>query len=300
MKWRGRRGSSNIQDRRSSGGGMRRGRGGGGSNMGLGGGGGKATGGFGLIIVIVAALFFGTDLTSILGGDSGAGISSSAPRELTQADEDAAQMVSVVLADTEEVWADLLPQQFGQAYRPATLVLFSGQTQSQCGVASAASGPFYCPPEQAIYLDTQFFITMERQLGAAGDFAQAYVVAHEVAHHVQNEMGILDQVNRERARSSEVRSNQLSVMIELQADCFSGIWAREAQARFNLLEEGDLEEALQAAWAIGDDTLQRNAGQRVRPHTFTHGTSEQRQQWFIRGAQSGDITQCNTFEARNL
>lgn len=301
MKWRGRRGSSNIQDRRRSGGATRRSTGGNRGSLRTGGRGrGGQAGGLGLIAVVVIGLFLGVDLGSLLGDGQGLSMPQGEQRELTAADEEAAQMVSVVLADTEEVWADLMPQQFGQAYAPATLVLFAGSTRSQCGEANAASGPFYCPPEQAIYLDTQFFTTMEQRLNAGGDFAAAYVVAHEVAHHVQNEMGILSQVNRQRAQVDEATSNRLSVMIELQADCFSGIWAREAQRRFDILEAGDLEEALNAAWAIGDDTLQRNAGQRVRPHTFTHGTSEQRQRWFAQGFQTGDIRQCNTFEARQL
>ncbi len=259
---------------------------------------------FGLIAVVLISMVFGVDLSSMLGGSSndsgGVLLGGGDPQEMTQADVDRGQFVSVVLADTEEVWADLLPEQTGQQYTPATLVLFTGATQSQCGGASAATGPFYCPPENAIYLDTDFFVTLERRMGAGGDFAGAYVVAHEVAHHIQNELGILSQANRERSRSAESRSNQISVMIELQADCFAGVWARVADARFNILERGDIAEAMNAAAQIGDDTLQRNAGQRVRPDSFTHGTSEQRQTWFSRGFESGDMTQCDTFGAPRL
>jgi predicted metalloprotease len=187
-----------------------------------------------------------------------------------------------------------------QRYTPPVLVLFSGATQSACGGASAATGPFYCPPEQKVYLDTDFFVTLERQLGAGGDFAAAYVVAHEVAHHVQNELGILDQANQQRARVSETQSNAISVRIELQADCLAGVWANVAQQRFDILQKGDIAEAMNAAERIGDDTLQANAGQRVRPDSFTHGTSEQRQRWFMRGFQTGDVTQCDTITARTL
>lgn len=303
MKWRGRRGSRNIVDRRGVAG-RRSTRGTGGRNIRLGNGrarGGGKAGGLGIFIVIIAALFFGTDLSSILGDDSGGGFSTQGEqRTLTQADQDAGEMVSVVLADTEEVWADLMPQQFGQPYEPAMLVLFAGATQSQCGGANAASGPFYCPPERSIFLDTEFFNTLSRRFGAGGDFAAAYVVAHEVAHHVQNEMGILAQANRYRATVSAEESNRVSVMIELQADCFAGIWAREAHQRWGILEEGDIAEAMNAAAQIGDDALQRSAGRRVRPDSFTHGTSEQRQRWFARGLESGDIRQCNTFEASRL
>ncbi len=298
MKWRGRRGSRNIQDRRGQ---RTRGR----SSINIGGGRGRvgragAGGGLGLLAVVVIGLFLGVDLSSLMGQSGGAPLSSSEPREMTAQDREMGEFVSVVLADTEDVWADILPQQAGQNYRAAMLVLFSGATQSQCGGADAATGPFYCPPENSIFLDTDFFITLEQRLGAGGDFAAAYVIAHEVAHHVQNELGILSQANRARSQSSQVRSNEISVMIELQADCFAGVWAREADRRWNILERGDIAEALNAARQIGDDTLQRNSGRLVQPHTFTHGTSEQRQRWFARGFESGQMAQCNTFEARSL
>lgn len=220
--------------------------------------------------------------------------------ELTEADQRAGEFVSVTLADTEEVWDEIFRQQLGEAYAPATLVLFKGVTQSPCGGASGATGPFYCPGDRKIYLDTGFFTTLERRMGAGGDFAAAYVVAHEVAHHVQNELGILGQANRVRAQSSQSESNAISVRIELQADCYSGIWARAAQSKFGSLERGDIAEAMNAAKQIGDDTLQRNAGRVPQPHTFTHGTSEQRQRWFATGYETGDLRACETFSARRL
>ncbi len=204
------------------------------------------------------------------------------------------------MADTEEVWAEIFRDQVGQAYNPATLVLFKGATQSPCGGASGASGPFYCPADKKAYLDTDFFVTLERRMGAGGDFAAAYVVAHEIAHHVQNELGILGQANRIRQQSSQAKSNEISVRIELQADCLSGVWARYAQARFASLEQGDLKEAVNAAKQIGDDTLQRNAGRVPQPHTFTHGSSEQRQRWFATGFEKADVRACDTFSARSL
>ncbi len=284
MKWQGRRGSSNIEDRRRRGGGARRAGG---------------IGGVAGVLVLLAGWYFGVD-TSQFVDLGGGGFEASSSAEITPADERAAQFVSVTLADTEEVWSDIFQRQLGQTYQPPILVLFKGQTQSACGGASAATGPFYCPPERKAYLDTDFFTTLEQRLGAEGDFAAAYVVAHEVAHHVQNELGILGQVNQLRAQMSEADSNAMSVRVELQADCYSGIWARAAQQRFGSLERGDIAEAMNAAAQIGDDTLQRNAGQAVRPHTFTHGTSEQRQRWFARGLESGDLSTCDTFAATRL
>ncbi|WP_128255378.1 neutral zinc metallopeptidase [Falsirhodobacter deserti] len=281
MQWRGRRGSRNIEDRRSSGGGR-----------GIAVGGGSA----GLLAIVVIGYFLGVDLTPLLNGQSiqqGGG-------EITQADEEAAEFVSVTLADTEEVWAGIFDTQLNTAYRPVTLVLYKGVTQSPCGGASGATGPFYCPGDKKVYLDTAFFVTMERQLGAAGDFASAYVVAHEVGHYVQDELGILSAANEVRARSSEADSNAISVRIELQADCFSGIWARHAEQRFGSLESGDLEEAVNAARQIGDDTLQRNAGRVPSPHTFTHGTAEQRSRWFRTGYRTGRVDSCDTFSAQRL
>lgn len=278
MRWRGRRGSSNIEDRR------RMGRGG------------IQLGGFGLIAVLAIGYFLGIDVTPLLQGGAAP---VSGTQEITQADEEAAQFVSVTLADTEEVWTEVF-RDLGGEYQPATLVLFKDVTQSPCGGASGATGPFYCPADRKAYLDTAFFTTLARQLGAKGDFAAAYVIAHEIAHHVQNEIGVLPEVNRERARVGRAESNALSVRIELQADCFSGIWARAAEAKFGSIEEGDLEEAVNAARRIGDDMLQRNAGRVPQPHTFTHGTSEQRSRWFARGYRSGDLQACDTFAAERL
>lgn len=295
MKWQGRRGSSNIVDRRGQ-----RGGGGLGPMIGGGGRGGRGVavggGGIGLLAILLIGWFLGIDLTGLAGGGQGAGPAITQPSgELSAAEQRAGEFVSVVLADTEEVWAELFPIHFGQPYREPQLVLFSGATQSACGGASAATGPFYCPPEQTAFLDTQFFAVMEQQLGAGGDFAAAYVIAHEIAHHVQNELGILEQVNAVRSQVSEVESNAFSVRTELQADCLAGVWANHADRKFDILENGDIAEAVNAAEQIGDDTLQANAGQRVQPHTFTHGTSEQRARWFTTGFETGDPTQCNTF-----
>ncbi|SFS10758.1 KPN_02809 family neutral zinc metallopeptidase [Yoonia litorea] len=282
MRWRGRRGSRNIEDRRRSGG--RRAAGG--------------IGGIAGVLLLLAGWYFGIDTSQFVDFDDSIG--SPQQVEITEADERAAAFVSVTLADTEEVWTDIFARELGQRYDPPVLVLFKGATRSACGGASAATGPFYCPPEEKAYLDTDFFVTLDRRLGASGDFAAAYVVAHEVAHHVQNELGILGQVNQVRSRVSERESNELSVRLELQADCFSGLWARAAQNRFGSLEPGDIEEAMNAAAQIGDDTLQRNARQVVRPHTFTHGTSAQRQRWFQRGYETGSLASCDTFATDNL
>ncbi|PTQ67987.1 KPN_02809 family neutral zinc metallopeptidase [Celeribacter persicus] len=286
MKWQGRRGSRNIEDRRSSG-----------SKAAVGG-----VGGLGLLAILAIGYFLGIDVTPLLEGTQSipSGQIGGQTVEITEADERAAQFVSVTLADTEEIWTEVFAEQLGGEYIPPILVLYKGVTQSPCGSASGATGPFYCPSDQKVYLDTDFFTTMERQLGAGGDFAEAYVVAHEVAHHVQNELGILGQANAYRAKASEAESNAVSVMIELQADCFSGIWAKKADEKFGSLERGDIREALNAAKQIGDDTLQKNAGRVPQPHTFTHGTSEQRQRWFATGYKTGDLNACDTFSADRL
>ena len=278
--------SRNIEDRRGR---SRRG------------GGAAGIGGFGLIAVLLIGWFFGVDVTPFLQG--GGGFQTSQPQEsrpLTERERAQGQFVSGVLAYTEEIWDDVFRAQAGQAYRPPTLVLYSQVTSSPCGSASGATGPFYCPADRKIYLDTAFFTTMERKLGAGGDFAAAYVVAHEVAHHVQNELGILGQANRLRQQVSQQESNAISVRIELQADCYSGIWAAAAQSEFAILEPGDIEEAVNAARQIGDDTLQERAGRVPMPHTFTHGTSEQRARWFQRGFSDGRIEACDTFSTRRL
>lgn len=283
MKWQGRRRSSNIEDRRRSGatsaGGLS---------------------GLGLVVVVILGLVFGVDVSSLIGSQGVGNVQSSGSVEITEQDERVAEFVSVTLADTEAVWADIFRNQVGRAYNAPTLVLFKGTTSSPCGGASGATGPFYCPADRKAYLDTAFFTVMEQRMGAGGDFAAAYVVAHEIAHHVQNELGILGQANRVRQQVSQAESNAVSVRIELQADCYSGIWARAVQEKFGTLERGDIAEAMNAAKQIGDDTLQRNAGQRVQPHTFTHGTSAQRQRWFARGFENGDIRVCDTFSAQQL
>ncbi|MBT0956836.1 neutral zinc metallopeptidase [Alphaproteobacteria bacterium KMM 3653] len=286
MKWQGRRGSRNIEDRR----GMR-----------AAGGGGKAgIGGIGAIIVLIVGAYFGVDVSGLL-EDPGAGQGSVQSGQPLSAQEQASgEFVAVVLADTEVIWEEIFRSQLNAEYPAPTLVLFSGTTRSQCGGASAATGPFYCPADRKAYLDTSFFATLQNRLGAQGDFAAAYVVAHEIAHHVQNVQGILPQVQAARANATQAQSNALSVRTELQADCYSGIWARYAQERLGTLERGDLQEAVNAARQIGDDTLQRNAGKTPMPHTFTHGTSEQRAAWFARGYESAKLSDCDTFSARQL
>jgi predicted metalloprotease len=269
--------SRNIEDRRRRGGG-----------------GGVRIGGVGLLIVLAVGYFAGIDVTPLL---NGAGAPQQQTEDLSAQDEASAEFVSRVLATTEEGWTGIFRDQLLRDYHPPVLVLFSGATQSPCGAASGATGPFYCPADRKAYLDTDFFDTLSRRLGARGDFAAAYVVAHEVAHHVQNELGILRQIHQVRQSANKVRANALTVQLELQADCFSGIWAR---AVGGLLEPGDLKEALNAARQIGDDTLQRNAGRVPQPHTFTHGTSEQRERWFATGYKSGDMRECDTFNAERL
>jgi predicted metalloprotease len=298
MEWRGRRQSRNIEDRRTqSGGGFGRMPGGRVVRGRTG-----AVGGLGALAIVVIALFLGIDPSQLLGpgGALDEGGSVSSPAELTQADKDEGEFVAVVLGDTEEIWTRLFTEQLNRRYTPTKLVLFKEVTPTACGGASEATGPFYCPSDGKVYLDTSFFVTLRNQLGAGGDFAAAYVVAHEVAHHIQDELGILAQANEIRAQVSEAESNRISVMIELQADCLSGIWAREAHQQLGTIEPGDFEEAVNAARQIGDDTLQRNAGRRPMPDSFTHGTSEQRARWFQTGLASGRIADCNTFEARDL
>jgi len=287
MQWRGRRGSRNIEDRRTQS------RMSGGKTMRLGG------GGLGVLAIVVVGYFLGVDLTPLLeGGPQGSVTQQSSP--LSEREKSMGDFVSVTLADTEDVWQGIFKQQLGKTYHPVTLVLFSGVTRSACGNASGATGPFYCPGDKRVYLDTAFFDTLSQQLGAKGDFAAAYVVAHEVAHHVQDELGILSKVNELRAQGSEAQSNALSVRIELQADCFAGIWARAAQDQIGAVEPGDIAEAMNAAARIGDDTLQREAGRVPMPDSFTHGSSVQRQRWFQSGYRSGDLRQCDTFSVRNL
>ncbi|WP_134726625.1 KPN_02809 family neutral zinc metallopeptidase [Paracoccus luteus] len=281
MEWRGRRGSSNIDDRRG---------------MGASGAGGLGVAG--MLVVLAVGYFFGVDISPIVNG-----VSQSQPgveRELTAEERETGQFLSVVLADTEEVWADVLRTQADMTYRDPTLVLFSGSVQSACGGASAAMGPFYCPGDQRLYLDTQFFDVMEQKMGAGGDFAAAYVVAHEIGHHVQNQIGILRQVNGMRAQASQTDSNRLSVLTELQADCFAGIWARHASERYGSISRADIDEAVNAARAVGDDMLMRSAGRAPMPDSFTHGSAADRSAWLTRGMQTGEMAQCNTFAEAGL
>lgn len=282
MEWRGRRGSSNIEDRRG---------------MGTAGAGGIGL--VGTLVVLAVGYFFGVDITPLVGGMSQQP-GTARQGQLSQADREASDFVSVVLADTEEVWADVLPKQANVQYTDPTLVLFSGAVQSACGGASAAMGPFYCPNDRKVYLDTDFFRLMQSKMGAGGDFAYAYVVAHEIGHHVQNQLGILSEVNRARARASETDSNHLSVLTELQADCFAGIWARQASDRYGTIDQGDIEEAVNAARAVGDDVLMQKAGRAPMPDSFTHGSARDRMTWLQRGMQSGQLAQCDTFSNAGL
>jgi hypothetical protein len=307
MKWRGRRTSSNIEDRRGPEGAWGGGMGGfgrgmrGGQRVRMPGGRGRV-GGLGLIVIVVLALLFGVDPLALLQGGGGTGFTvptGNAPGGPNRIDDTSEEFVGVVLADTEEVWTRIFADS-GKTYRAPKLVLFSGRTASACGTASAASGPFYCPGDRKAYLDMDFFRIMDRQIGAGGDFAQAYVIAHEIAHHVQNQLGVMAAVDRQRSGASRTEANRLSVMVELQADCFSGVWSYHAQESFGSIEPGDIDEALNAANRIGDDTLQRNAGQAVVPDSFTHGSSEQRMRWFRAGFETGDPAGCDTFNAARL
>jgi len=297
MLWKGRRQSDNVEDDRGQGGGFGGGMGpGGGFRIPIGG----AAGGGGLSgIIILVVLFFalracGIDPLAVLedGGSTGGGQVSQG----TQSNDEMKQFVSTVLAETEDVWNGIF-QANGLKYEEPKLVLFSGQTRSGCGFASAASGPFYCPEDHKVYIDLSFYNQLDRQFGASGDFAQAYVLAHEVGHHVQNLIGILPKFNRMRQTMSEADANAMSVRVELQADCFAGIWGHYT-AQKGLLEQGDLEEALNAAKQIGDDTLQRRSQGYVVPESFNHGTSAQRMKWFNRGFQSGKLQDCDTFNTQ--
>ena len=284
MRWRSGRKSRNIEDRRR----MRIPR--------------KAAGGgIGIIVVALIAMYFGVDPTVFLnqqGPTSSIGTQTST-RQISPAENQLAEFVSVVLADTEDTW-NVLFNKMGQNYREPNLVLFSGAVESACGYAQAAMGPFYCPADQKVYIDLSFYQDLKNRHQAPGDFAQAYVIAHEIGHHVQTLLGISEKIHAARRRSSQVEGNKLSVMQELQADCFSGVWAHHAQRTRQILEEGDIEEALNAASAIGDDRLQQKGRGYVTPDSFTHGSSKQRVRWFRQGFENGDVGQCNTFRADNL
>lgn len=302
MKWRGRERSSNIEDRRGAppGGGF--GGGLGANPFGTGGGiripmGRRAGGGIGSLIGIVVVLGIiwlvtGTNPLEMLTGGAGTGItSSSQSRPLPQAGQDElADFVGVVVKENENLWTEVF-QQNNMTFQPAGVVLFSDMTESACGVAQSATGPFYCPLDRKVYIDLAFYDQLRDQFGAAGDFAQAYVISHEIGHHVQELTGVLPEFNERRATMSQEQQNAYSVRVELQADCYAGVWANYA-GQENLLEQGDFEEAMTAANAIGDDTLTRG---QVSPRNFTHGTSEQRMRWFERGYSTGDVGQCDTF-----
>jgi predicted metalloprotease len=288
MRWEGNRESSNVEDMRSGGGG----------GFGLGGG----TIGIGTIVIaLIGGAIFGVNPLTLLGMMTGGG--GPAPQAqhapAPPSNDPMAKFVSTVLADTEDVWTALF-QQGGATYHDPKLVLFRGAVRTGCGGGQAAMGPFYCPADQKVYIDLSFYETMKTRLGAPGDFAQAYVIAHEVGHHVQQELGISQKVEQARARASQVEGNALSVRVELQADCFAGVWAHHAQKARNILEQGDIEEAMNAAQKIGDDALQASAGRAVVPESFTHGTSAQRQRWFSTGLQSGSVKACDTFNTRSL
>lgn len=285
MRWIGQRQSTNIEDRR-----------GGGSGMAVG-------GGVGAIIVALLAYFLGIDPSSlpdqIPQGSDPTTQGSSGPAQTGNLSEDSlAQFVAVVLANTEDVWNKQFQQQ-GSQYREPRLVLFTDQVQSACGMAGAAVGPFYCPTDSKVYIDLSFYRTLRGQLGAPGDFAQAYVIAHEVGHHVQNLLGISDRVHQMQQRAGKTQANELSVRLELQADFLAGVWAHHAE-KAGVLDVGDIDEALRAASAIGDDKLQRESQGYVVPDAFTHGTSEQRARWFKKGYQTGDMRQGDTFAATTL
>ncbi|MCB9994373.1 MAG: zinc metallopeptidase [Hyphomicrobiaceae bacterium] len=306
MKWQGRKQSSHMEDRRGAGGtgGMFRGPSGGpGFRLPSGGtpGGAISGGGIGLIVVVViVGLMLGVNPMDLLSGGvtpSQSPQTQNAPS--SNANEDQLyQFMAVVAQDTEDLWTEVFKQN-NMTYTPPTIVVYSGQTSAGCGVAQASMGPFYCPADQNVYLDLSFYDQLRRQFGAPGDFAQAYVLAHEIGHHVQQLTGVLPEFNQRRQRMSETDANAYSVRIELQADCYAGIWANYA-GKQNLLDSGDVEEALNAAEQIGDDTLQKKMQGFAVPKTFNHGTSEQRKRWFGIGARTGDVGQCDTLNAQTL
>lgn len=297
MKWEGRKRSSNIQDRRGARGGGIFGPGrasGPGIRIPSGRSGGLGLGG--LVIILVIGMVLGINPLSLLDGtvsQSGPGMSSSSRQLPMEGEDELADFVAVVVQETEDLWHQVFAEN-DMTYQPATVVLFSGQARSACGLADARTGPFYCPADNTVYIDLSFYEQLHRQFGAPGDFAQAYVLAHEVGHHVQNLTGVLSQFNQARQRMRPEEANAYSVRIELQADCYAGIWANYAGQQ-NLLESGDIEEALNAAEQIGDDTIQQRTQGVAIPKTFTHGTSAQRQAWFNRGYTSGDVGACDTF-----
>jgi uncharacterized protein len=293
MRWEGNRESDNVEDHRGDGGG--------GGGFGFGG---RSIGIGTIVVALIGGWVLGVNPMTILGLLSGGG----GPAQVSQqqqhrphaeANDREYKLMKVVLADTEDVWTDLFRRN-GGTYQLPKMKVFTGAIQTACGTGRSATGPFYCPGDQDIYIDLDFFRLLEQRFRAPGEFAQAYVVAHEVGHHVQNLMGLSDKVHNAQRNASERQANALSVRLELQADCFAGVWAYHANRARSIIEKGDVEAALNAATAIGDDALQKQAGGEVMPDSFTHGSSAQRVRWFNRGIESGEIAQCNTFEARQL
>jgi uncharacterized protein len=281
MRWQGREESTNVEDRR-----------------GIGRGGLAIGGGLGSLVIVVLALLFGVDPRQLLQTGEQQSPSTETSQQANPQTDESSRFVKVILRDTEKVWGDIF-RQAGETYSPPRLVLFTGQTRTACGAGSAAVGPFYCPGDQKVYIDLSFFDELSRRFRAPGDFAEAYVIAHEVGHHVQNLLGTSDKVSAMESRASEAQVNRLSVMLELQADCYAGVWGFYEQQR-GIIEPGDIDEALRAATAIGDDRLQMQSQGYVVPDSFTHGTSEQRTRWFKQGFESGDMRRCDTFNARGL
>ena len=291
MKWEGNRESDNVEDRRDDGGG------GGGGLLG-----GRSVGIGTIVVALLGGWAFGINpltILNLLSGGAPPAQVQQGPAHRPPADDHMAKFVATVLADTEDVWKDVFAKG-GATYKNPKLVLFRGATQTACGQGQSAMGPFYCPGDQKVYIDLGFYETLTKRLGAPGEFAQAYVIAHEVGHHVQNLLGISAKVDQMRSRVSKVEYNALSVKLELQADCFAGVWAYNANNSRQILEGGDIESAMNAAAKIGDDALQRSAGGAVVPESFTHGTSAQRQKWFNTGVTTGSVKACDTFSSRNL
>lgn len=287
MRWSDGRRSDNVDDRRGRPGPV------------------MAAGGIGLgglLLAVVVGLLGGDPMVVLQQMGTGGGMggpTASRPKPPTAQENQLADFISVVLADTEDTWEKEF-REVGRRYTPPKLVLFDGVVASACGQASGAMGPFYCPRDQKVYIDLNFYRQLRQQLGAPGDFAQAYVIAHEVGHHVQNQLGIEQKVTQMKQRLPAAQANQLSVRLELQADCLAGVWAHATAKQRRTLEEGDIEEAMNAAARIGDDALQRQSSGRVRPDSFTHGTSQQRQRWFATGLKTGDINSCDTFSRRDV
>jgi uncharacterized protein len=289
MRWEDFRTSSNVEDRRG---------------MGMPGG----AGGLGIGTIVILGLVgwaLGIDPRILIGGaemmtGGGSGYQQQPQGRQGAPQDEAGRFAAAILGNTEDVWKAVLPQQVNQQYQPPKLVLFSGSTRSGCGGAQSAMGPFYCPLDQTVYIDLSFFEEMQRRFRAGGDFAYAYVLAHEVGHHVENQLGILPRVQERQRQVGQAEGNQLSVRVELMADCLAGVWAHHSQQRWKSLEQGDIEEAIRAAEAIGDDRLQKQSGGRVVPDSFTHGSSEQRVRWLTTGLKSGTVQSCDTFRAARL